>query len=132
MSRAKKAELVVWGLVNVLIPLLIPTAIAYFWNFFYPMGSFELFELLLNNGTYTFFVLVVYIGLWQDYTVVPAAFNPFLYTLLFICLIFTFVIFGSFLGFIPKTTVQSMPLTVTLQFLFFALLFKLRIIKMKP
>ena len=127
-----RSELFVWVLVNILIPFAIPAVIAYFWNIFYPMSSFAIFELLLNNGVYTFFVLMVYINLFQDYIVVPSAFNPFLYTLLFISLIFTFVIFGSFLKLIPETTIQSMPLTITLQLLFFALLFKFRIIKMKP
>lgn len=130
MNKRIVTEIFDWFLINVMAPFALPLLFALCWNIFYSIDILSLIKFLFNNGVYTFFVLTILISLFQDYRAAPAAFSIFLWITIMVCSFFTFIIFGSFLEFIPKTNLES-PIVVTLPLLFCALLFKYKITKRK-
>ena len=139
MNKTIAIELLDWVLVNIIAPFAIPWFFAFVWNIVPSINhisllnlllSNSLINLLLSNGVYTFFALLVFISLYQDYRMAPNSFNIPLQLLIWISSIFSFVIFGSSIGFIERIT-NEMIAAVTFPFLSFALYYKFRITRYK-
>ena len=130
MRKAIVKEILVWGFVSVLMPLVLPLLFVLCWRVFYAIDISSFINLLLYNGVYTFLVLTVLISLFQDYKTVKAPDAP-LWVSIIICSFFTFIIFGSSIGFFPEPDIEFPPVVVTTPLLSLSLYFKFKITKTK-
>jgi len=128
------ADIFVWFLLTVVAPFILPVVFALCWGMLYD-ASYDIsilkntLNLLFNNGVYTFFVLTVLVSLFQDYRVIPKILYHFIWLSIFASTLPALIIFGDFLGYIPKINAEAIsPLKMTIIFLFVALILKICII----
>ena len=130
MKKAIVKEISEWIFYSILMPFMLPLFFVLLWWVFYTIDILKFVNLLLHNGVYTFFVLTVLIGLLQDYRIVNV-FERFLWVSIIICSFFTFIIFGSSIGFLSEPNIKFPPVVVTTPLLSLSLYFKYKIIKTK-